>query len=154
MSYSGKTIVYVDMDHVLCDYDAGFKIHQEKYPHLVYPQELPGLYVGLEPISGAIETFTWLSTRESLAVFILTAPSIKNPHCYSEKREWVEKHLGFDAVKNLIISPHKGLNKGDFLIDDCTSGKGQEYFDGTLIHFGSEEFPDWASIRTFFENMF
>ena len=56
-----------------------------------------------------------------------------------------------DVVENLIISPNKGLNKGHYLIDDCLSGKGQEFFEGKLIHFGSDTFPDWASVKRYFE---
>ena len=33
------------------------------------------------------------------------------------------------------------------------SGKGQDRFEGSLIQFGSEQFPDWESVRTFFEIM-
>ncbi|MCP5016337.1 MAG: hypothetical protein GY938_13855 [Ketobacter sp.] len=140
------------MDHVLCDYETGFKRHQAKYPDLSFPQSQPGLYIGLEPIEGAIKAFSWLANQEEFAVLILTAPSILNPHSYCEKRIWVEEYLGIDAVENLIISPHKGLNRGDYLIDDCISGKGQENFQGELIQFGSCEFPDWSSVRVFFED--
>ena len=30
------------------------------------------------------------------------------------------------------------------------SGKGQENFEGKLIQFGSEQFPDWVSIAEYF----
>lgn len=148
----GKTIIYIDMDHVLCDYRKGYLKHQKLYPELEYPQSQPGLYINLDPITGAIETYQWLDEHPETAVFILTAPSISNPHCYSEKREWVEKHLGMRAVRNLIISPHKHLNRGNYLIDDMPSGKGQEYFEGQLLLFGSPDFPDWDSVKHYFEN--
>jgi len=148
-----KTIIYVDMDHVLCDYDAGFTQWQAKYPELKYPQSQPGMYLSLEPMAGAIETYLWLHNHLNTAVFVLTAPSVKNPHCYSEKRLWVERHLGIDAVDNLIISPHKGLNRGDYLIDDNISGKGQESFEGELIHYGSERFSNWATVRDYFDQI-
>jgi len=32
-----KTIIYVDMDHVLCDYAAGFSAHKAKHPNLKFP---------------------------------------------------------------------------------------------------------------------
>ena len=146
-----KTIIYIDMDHTLCDYDAGFTAHQALYSDIKYPQSQPGLYIGLDPIEGAIETFHWLHSCPSFEVFILTAPSIKNSHCYSEKRDWVEKYLGSEIVERLIISGFKGLNKGHFLIDDCTEGKGQEYFEGDLIQFGSDQFPNWRSVKSYFQ---
>jgi 5'-nucleotidase len=151
--FDDKTIIYVDMDHVLCDYDAGFAQWQAKYPELKYPQSQPGMYLSLEPMRGAIETYLWLHNHPKIAVFILTAPSVKNPHCYAEKRLWVEQHLGMGAVNKLIISPHKGLNRGDYLIDDNITGKGQDTFEGKLIHFGSEHFQDWAAVRFYFEQI-
>lgn len=79
--------------------------------------------------------------------YILTAPSTKNPLSYTEKRVWVEEKLGFALVDRLIIYAHKGLLKGDILIDDNNSGRGQEHFEGRLIHFGGAQFPDWHSVR-------
>jgi 5'(3')-deoxyribonucleotidase len=139
------------MDFVLCDYAKGFELHKNKYPNVEYPQSIPGLYLGLQPIAGAIEVYHWLNEQCELDVYILTAPSLKNAHSYSEKRQWVESHLGFNAVERLIISPHKNLSKGHYLVDDNVRGKGQENFEGEIIHFGSEKFPDWLSVRQFFE---
>jgi 5'-nucleotidase len=146
-----KFITYVDMDHVLCDYSSGFKRHQSLYPHLTFPQSQPGLYVNLEPMPGAIAAYEWLDQHPRLDVYILTAPSIRNPHSYSEKRIWVEKYLGIGAVNKLIISPNKGLNRGSFLIDDYIQGKGQENFEGRIIQFGSAEFSDWPAVIGFFK---
>lgn len=148
-----KAIIYVDMDHVLCDYDDGFIRHQEKYPDLEFPQSQPGLYIGLKPMPEAIETYEWLDSHPRTLLYILTAPSIRNSHCYSEKRDWVERHLGFNSVRNLIISPHKHLCMGDYLVDDMPSGKGQDNFQGELILFGSVDFPDWVSVRAYFESV-
>lgn len=53
----------------------------------------------------------------------------------------------------MILSPDKGLLKGDFLIDDHIDGKGQERFEGRLIQFGSGEFPDWAAVLHEFEQL-
>lgn len=149
--WEGKTIIYVDMDFTLCDYGAGYRTYQARYPELTYPQSVTGFYESLAPLAGAIETYRWLHDHPQLAVFVLTAPSIMNPHSYSEKRLWIEKHLGMDVVKRLIISPHKGLNKGHYLIDDRSNGQGQDEFEGLLIQFGSEAFPDWKTVREFFE---
>lgn len=140
------------MDFTLCDYEEGFRRHKEKYPDLKYPQSQPGMYAALNPMPGAVESFKWLMAQPQLDVYILTAPSIQNPHCYSEKRIWVENHLGMEAVKRLIISPNKGLNKGDYLIDDNVSGKGQESFEGELIHFGSKRYPSWDSVMIYLKN--
>lgn len=140
------------MDHVLCDYDEGFEAHQAKYPDLEFPQSEPGMYVNLEPLPGAIDAYQWLDSLPAVEVYILTSPSVRNPHCYAEKRIWVERYLGLGVAENLIISPHKHLNKGDFLIDDNAFGKGQERFEGELILFGSKDFPDWSSVLKYLDS--
>lgn len=149
-----KQIIYVDMDFTLCDYAEGFQRHKCLHPHEKYPQSQPGLYAALKPMPDAIETYQWMDQQPEFDVYILTAPSIKNPHCYREKRIWVEEHLGMEVVNKLIISPNKGLNKGDYLIDDNVSGKGQEGFEGEMIQFGSQCFPDWFSVKSYSESKF
>lgn len=48
----------------------------------------------------------------------------------------------YDFPERLILAPNKGLLRGDDLIDDHAHGKGQDLFEGQLILFGSEDFPD------------
>jgi len=57
----------------------------------------------------------------------------------------VQKHLGEKAHKRLIISHHKNMNKGQYLIDDREKN-GAIDFEGELIRFGSEQFHDWQSV--------
>jgi 5'(3')-deoxyribonucleotidase len=146
-------IVYVDMDDCLADFRGAYLAYQQANPEIPYPQSMPGFFRSLNPIAFAIETVQWLASLEYFDIYILSAPSIKNPLCYTEKRLWVEAHLGFEFVNRLILSPHKHLNKGDYLIDDNLSGKGQDAFAGELIHFGSETFPDWPCVKHYFENL-
>lgn len=61
---------------------------------------------------------------------------------------WVEDKFGYEMTHNLIICSHKGLLKGDILIDDHASGRGQEFFEGQLIHFGHQEYPNWEAVLT------
>lgn len=144
-------IVYVDMDGVLCDFKKAYRSYKDKYPEVEYPQSVKGFFETLEPIEGAIEAINKLIKNTNTDVYILTAPSKRNPLSYMEKRIWVEKYLGFDMVKKLIISPNKALLKGDYLIDDCISGNGQDKFSGKLIHFGSDSFPDWKKVLKHFK---
>lgn len=97
------------------------------------------------PVIYTIIVYQWMDLQPELDVYILTAPSIKNPHCYSEKRIWVEEHLGIEVVNKLIISP----NKGDYLIDDNVSGKGQENFEGEIIQYGSINYPNWLAVKSY-----
>ena len=105
----------------------------------------------LKPIYGGIETVNFLNSVEKFDVYILTAPSIRNPLCYIEKRLWIEDYFNLEMVNKLIISPNKGLNKGDYLIDDNNKGKGQENFEGKLLHFGSEIYKDWNQILKYYK---
>ncbi|MFK8163141.1 MAG: hypothetical protein AB8H12_11815 [Lewinella sp.] len=146
-----KKIIYVDMDGVLCDFVAAHAEALAANPGILYPQSQYGFFRNLRPMPGAIAAMAALQHHPALEVYILTAPSIPNPLCYSEKREWVETHLGMEMVRRLIISPNKGLSKGDFLIDDHTKGRGQDMFEGRLIHFGSVEFPGWEEVLRVFE---
>ena len=146
-------IIYVDMDNCICDYTESYLRYKEQFPEVEYPQSIPGLFLGLDPIQGALETVKWLAAQELFDVYILSCPSVMNPNSYIEKRQWVEKHFGMEYVRRLILSPHKNLNKGDFLIDDRASGQGQDTFEGELVQYGSAQFPDWASVKTYFEQV-
>lgn len=158
--------VYIDMDHVLCDFykayyefqinyfrengiipEEGFKNIKEMPIFVRYPQSNVGFFENLEPIQGGVETIKELIESDVYDPYILTAPSIKNPLSYSEKRLWIEHYFGLEFCNKLIISPNKGLLKGDFLIDDYNEGKGQENFEGELIHFLSESYPTWQEVR-------
>ena len=149
-----KIIIYVDMDDTLCDFSGAYHAVKKNYPNIPFPQSQNGFFATLAPLPNAIEVFNWLRELNFVDLNILTAPSIKNRECYSEKRDWVEHYFGEEFLNNLIISPKKDKNKGHFLIDDCHRGKGQEQFEGELIHFGSNDFPDWNSVKRFFENKF
>ena len=145
-----KKIIYIDMDDVLCNFSKARAKALEIEPETIYPQSQYGFFRNLEPMEEAIKSVHTLLDDDKFDVYILTAPSVLNPMCYTEKRDWVEKHLGMDMAHRLIISPHKNLNKGDYLIDDNIEGKGQERVEGTLIHFGSNDYPDWNSVMDYF----
>ncbi|MFO1042268.1 MAG: hypothetical protein U0941_10815 [Planctomycetaceae bacterium] len=138
------TVVFVDMDDVLCSYTAAHSAALKSDPNQKFPQSIPGFFQNLTPLPGAILAVNEL--RQLCDVFVLSAPSTRNPHSYTEKRLWIERHFDYDFTKRLILSPHKDLLKGDYLIDDRANGKGQDLFEGQLILFGSEDFPDWSSV--------
>jgi 5'(3')-deoxyribonucleotidase len=70
------------------------------------------------------------------------------PSAWSDKLEWVQKHLGEKAHKRRIISHQKNLNTGDFLIDDREKNSAKE-FDGELIQFGTKKFPNWQAVTEY-----
>ncbi len=84
-------------------------------------------------------------------MYILSAPSLRNPLSYLERRLWVEDYFGLEVANKLILSTNKGLLKGAYLIDDWISGNGQENFEGKIIHFGSINCPSWNDIVRLFD---
>ena len=142
-------IVYIDMDDVLCDFTKEAKKDLKANPGIQFPQSQYGFFTKLPPLTGAIEAVHALLASAHYEPYILTAPSIYNPLCYTEKRVWVENHLGLEMVNRLIISPNKSLLKGDYLIDDNNTGRFQDEFEGQLLQFGTSAYPDWAAVREF-----
>lgn len=140
-------IVYVDMDDTLCDFTGAFNQALTRNPGIQFPQSQYRFFADLVPIPGGVETVNALRASDRFEPYILSAPSTRNPLSYTEKREWVERHFGLDLCGRLILCENKALLRGDILIDDYASGKGQEHFEGRLIQFGSSKYPDWASVR-------
>ncbi|MCP4438092.1 MAG: hypothetical protein GY810_04040 [Aureispira sp.] len=141
-----KQRVFIDMDNTLCDYRGRFKERKKLEPETKYPQSQYGFFAGLEPLAGAIESYRLL--EQHFEVYILTAPSYRNPLCYTEKRVWVEQHLGLSTTQNLIICQRKGLLIGDFLIDDHPYPE----FRGEQLLFDSPQFPSWKAVTKYLKN--
>lgn len=147
-----KPIIYVDMDNVLVDFPSAFpflsKETLEAYEGRL--DEVPGIFSLMKPNEGAIEAYRFLA--EHFDVYILSTAPWKNPSAWSDKLLWVQKYLGDVAYKRLILSHHKDLNRGDYLIDDRTKNGAAE-FQGKLIQLGSEEFPDWEAVLEYFKSL-
>jgi 5'(3')-deoxyribonucleotidase len=150
-----KKILYVDMDNVLVDFPSGIaKLDSEtKDKYLDNYDDVPSIFSLMVPMKDAISSFNLLA--EKYDTYILSTAPWKNPSAWSDKLEWVKKHLGEKAYKRLIISHHKDLNKGDYLIDDREKN-GAKDFEGELILFGSEKFKDWNAVKNYllFDNKF
>ena len=148
---AAKKRLYFDMDNVLVDFKSGLDQEPDEVkacyaddgtgkPHY---DDIHGIFSLMSPMPGAIEAFHQLA--EKYDVYILSTAPWNNPSAWSDKLLWVKKHLGEAAYKRLILTHHKDLNRGDYLIDD--KGKnGTSEFEGEWIHFGSERFPDWDSV--------
>lgn len=136
--------IYVDMDGVLCDIAAGYERIWRESPETRYPQSVPGLFAGLDPLPGAIEVVNRLRAEPAIDLWIASRPSVRNPHSYSEKRLWIEQHFDFDLAKRLILITNKSLLRGEILVDDNATGAGQDRFEGALVlHRG-----DWAATES------
>lgn len=101
---------------------------------------------------GALDTY-----REMCGLFdtyILSTAPWGNPSAWQHKVEWVHMHLGQDtgtpAYKGLILSHHKNLNRGDFLVDDRPNRNSADRFEGEAIHFGwGGQFTTWTDVVTY-----
>lgn len=144
-----KKILYIDMDNVLVDFSSAFsKLSEDtlkEYDSRL--DEVPNIFSLMEPMSGAIDAFNTLS--EIFDTYILSTSPWENSSAWSDKLLWVKKYLGKNAHKRLILSHHKNLNSGDFLIDDRLKN-GADKFQGKHLHFGTEEFPDWNAVLDYF----
>jgi 5'(3')-deoxyribonucleotidase len=136
------------MDNVLVDFPSGIarlspETRREYDGRL---DEVPGIFGLMDPMPGAIESFETLASHYD--TYILSTAPWGNPSAWIDKVLWVQKYLGKPAYKRLILSHHKNLNDGHYLIDDRTKN-GVDRFRGEHIHFGTERFPDWKSVVQF-----
>ena len=154
-----KKTLYIDMDNTLVD----FKTRLEGVAPSVLQQyegrvdEIPGFFAVMQPMPGAIEAFHELSGL--FDTYILSTAPWHNPSAWQHKIEWVHLHFGENeklrkgkknpAYKRLILSHHKNLNRGDFLVDDRPKKNGADKFIGEVIKFGSKKFPNWRAVRKY-----
>jgi 5'(3')-deoxyribonucleotidase len=169
---SEKKIVYIDMDNVMVDFKTGI----ERLPNRVREahadpsspsgykdiDDVSGIFGLMEPYEGAIDAFKVLSKH--FDVYLLSTAPWKNPSAWHDKVRWVHDYLGInedDAVhKKLIISHHKHLNMGHYLIDDRKANGADKYAEwnaqrhGEHIWFGPADeqsgrpgdFANWQTV--------
>ncbi len=144
-----KKILYIDMDNVLVDFHSGMAACDPALleQHKESPDEIPGLFALMQPMPGAIEAYHELS--ELFNTYILSTAPWQNLSAWSDKLEWVKRHLGAPAHKRLILSHNKHLNRGDYLIDDRPNNGAEEFgqeLDQEWIQFGHGNHKGWAEV--------
>lgn len=133
------------MDGVLVDFNSGIKqlcpADKDKYQDRY--DECPHIFSIMNPMKDAVDSFLQLS--QIYDTYILSTPPWGNPFGWMHKIEWVKRILGDRAYKRLILTHHKHLNMGDYLIDDRTKN-GVDKFKGEHIHFGTDKFKNWKMV--------
>jgi 5'-nucleotidase len=157
-----KKILYIDMDGVIADFDKSiiafcpeiltdikyqdFKTKDAKIDFICETETT--FFHNLLPFEGAILAVNRLF--ELYEVYFLSTPIWDVPHSFTGKRIWIEKYFGALGKKKLILTHRKDLNIGDYLVDDrLRNGAGE--FKGKLIHFGTDEFPNWEVTLKYLE---
>lgn len=143
-----RKIVYIDMDNVLVNFAklakeleaANTPEFQAYHDHL---DDIPHFFSRLEPIKGSVEAFYALN--EKYDVYMLSTAPWDNATAWSDKVEWIKSYFGPAATKRLILSHHKNLNHGDYLIDD-SSKNGAAEFEGKWIRFGKAPYENWDKV--------
>jgi len=154
MGSRDKEVVYIDMDGVLVDFLSGVgrMSDEERNEYAESPEDLPGIFTRMDPIPGAIEAAKRLAKKYD--VYVLSTAPWANPSAWTDKVLWIKKYFGNDEdsvfYKRVILSHHKDLNHGDYLIDDRLA-QGAEDFKGKHIFFNTDEFPDWESVLRFLD---
>ena len=145
-----KKILYIDLDNTLVDFPSGIKRlkrgARKKFEG--HYDDAPGIFSLMDPLPGALKAYRELS--QHFDTYILSTAPWHNASAWHDKVLWVQKHLGLTsesvAYKRLILSHHKNLNRGDFLVDD-RSANGAGQFEGEWLQFGpGAAFPTWASV--------
>ena len=146
-----KKIIYIDLDGVIADFEKGKKEHplSSITPYIGRPDKLPDIYKDLKPIDGSIDAVNMLLQNEKFNVFFLSTAPWDNPPAWTHKRLWLAKYFEEKLIrKKLILSHHKNLLIGDYLIDDRPFN-GASSFKGEWIHFGSQKYPNWHIVLNF-----
>ena len=134
-----RKILYFDMDGVLVDFESGIRrlppgIASEYEGRL---DEVPGIFGLMDPMPGAIGAVERLA--KVYDVYILSTAPWKNPSAWADKVRFVQRWFPEVFHKRLILSHHKDLCKGDYLIDD-RSKHGADSFGGEWLQLGGERF--------------
>lgn len=146
-----KVTILVDMDGVLVNKPTADhlarKMIYEVTEEVKHWSDIPGIFLDMEPMEGAIEAYKKLS--EKFDLYIVSTAAWSNPSSFTDKRLWIEIHLPM-AARKLFLTHNKHMVVGDYLIDDRLAN-GSEKFPGKHIHFGQGEFKTWDDVLRFFD---
>jgi len=134
MNYSErkkKLEVYLDMDNVLADFDAG--VGRKDYEWNPPEMFKRGFFLNLPVMAYAKVFYAYLERIPNVEVYIATKYTAHAPDCLTEKLLWVQEHFPKLADRMMVVCDKGHLN-GDVLVDDDHE-RWQHCFRGTFMHF-------------------
>lgn len=139
-----KLICFVDMDGVLANFDGG--VGRPNFDPDPPEMFVKGFFRNLKVMPGARAAISAILEMSHIDLYIGSKPTTSNPHCASEKVEWIGEHFP-ELLKKMLLICDKTLLRGDLLIDDDQKWKG---FNGLFIHFNPEDSEKcWETIVRF-----
>lgn len=102
-----------------------------------------------EAVPGAAKSFVRLTGKYDLYV----ATSAGRTENLQEKMEMISDCIGVPCWNRIMISNHKELLMGDYLIDAEPEKNGGGSFWGTVVEYGSARFQTWEEITDFFSRL-
>lgn len=157
-----KKVLYIDMDNVIVDFTSGIDrlpiktlerhievAGRKKNGEPKDLDDVPGIFSLMDPMPGAIEAV--LELTKLFDTYVLSTSPWNNPTAWSDKVKWIHLHFGYKEgtplYKRLILSHHKNLNDGHFLVDDRDANGADKFAikpGSEHIHFGKNPFEDWG----------
>ncbi len=89
---------------------------------------------------------------EHYDVYIVAAAPLHDPDYARRMQEWTFENLGVAAYNRLILTNHKNLLYGDYLIDALTTN-GSTDFMSTRIPFADDTFKTWEEVIEYFSRL-
>lgn len=110
--------------------------------------DCPGIFSLMDPMPGAVDAVKVLCSH--FDCYILSTAPWNNPDAWADKVRWIQKYLGEELYKKIILTHHKNLlNDGVALLIDDRTAHGADKFGDRLVLFNSEKFPDWKSVTEY-----
>ena len=131
-----KPKLFLDMDNVLVDTLSVLNTLDMAQFQVDKPDQIPGIFRHLPPMSGAVEGINVLAADFEL--YILSTAPWRNPSAWQDKLLWLTDHFGNDNnspfYKRVILTHDKGIvhKTGGILLDDRPYHGASQWQDNTV----------------------
>ena len=112
-----KPIILVDMDNTILDFHGNneYPVPKHIWGHPFMYRK--GFFLDLPAIKPMVAAIKNIIRTGKYDVYICTKPLAESPDSYSEKSEWIIRHLP-ELFNKIIMVQDKSMVYGDYLIDD------------------------------------